>query len=145
MIRKVFPVFTLIFAGKERQMNVYFLLFVSLIPLAAFGEDFQICGIRSSNPLYEYLATRHLQRKRNDVVTISLKDSLAFVSYSGEQGKVIFYRCSDSANTYYKRRYGLTAYLMFRRDSNALKTARVVIWRNKKIKLSVDLKQVVGS
>lgn len=126
------------------EMKIYFLLFALLRSMVTFGEDFRICRIHSSSPLYEYLANRHLQKKGNDVVTICLKDSLAFVSYRGEKERVVFRRCRESANTYCKRKYGLTAYLMLGNSEDVTKTARVVIWKDvrRNPKLSVDLKQV---
>lgn len=145
MLVMVLFLFPFTFATKDKgKMNIYFLLFALLIPLATFGGDFKICRIHSPNPLYEYLANQHLQRKRNDVVTISLKDSLAFVSYRGEKGRVVFRRCQKSSNTYCKRKYGLTAYLMLGNNEDVTKTARVVIWKNirRNPRLSVDLKQV---
>lgn len=105
----------------------------------AYSEDFLITQIKSSNALYRYLAVRHIHKKGNNIITISLEDSLAYVSYKGENKKVLFFQSSQEHHTYYKNKYGLTAYL---RLDSTLQSANFTIVRKCSQSLSVNLVQI---
>ena len=87
-----------------RYISMVALLFCSC---RVYSEDFQITQIKSSNVLYRYWATRHLHKKGNNIITISFEDSLAYVSYKGENRRVLFFQSPHGRYTYYKNKYGL--------------------------------------
>lgn len=119
-----------------RYISMVALLFCSC---RVYSEDFQITQIKSSNVLYRYWATRHLHKKGNNIITISFEDSLAYVSYKGENRRVLFFQSPHGRYTYYKNKYGLTAYL---RLDSTLRNANFTIVRKSSQSLNINLVKI---